>query len=359
MPKNTSDEERMVGSVAEIMKPRIDSVQKDQLEALLRDQTEAQSVEVYNIDGGSKKAGTSSGIVMFSANMDGIESDLVLRFAPYQNDLRLFADYDIEGQYNIHRQLHSAGLRVPNVICFETTKKHLPQPGYIMERVDGEVSDANAYASGFFFESSDADRSAMQDEILIALGEIHSVDWQALGLEKHATRAEGRTLIEKHLNWYWKTVEWARYPNRDRLAGFKKWLIDNQPGYHADDYTLVHGDTNIANYMFKGTKLVAVIDWEMSGIIHPSFDIGAQCTYNEYCRIASPAEVQKTIPTTAALITRYEFLIGRRLQDFEYFLKLAAFSGLVTIGSMMRAMPDEYKAANARLAEPLWAIADQ
>lgn len=354
-----STEEEIVSSVAAVLKPRIENVSAEDIASMMRSQLDAPGgIEVFDIRGGSEKAGTSSGIVLFSAQINGVSGDYVLRFAPYDNENRIFSEYDIEGQFYIQKALNEAGLRVPKPICYEANRENLPQPGFVMERIDGEVSDANAYASGFFHDATTEQQSIIIDEIMQVLGEVHTVDWQRLGLDAHCMKAPGNTPIERHLNWYWKTIEWAKLANSERLGKIRQWLIDNQPSYHNDDWSLVHGDTNIANYMFKNDKLVSIIDWEMSAISNPSFDIASMCTYNAYCRLASPPDVVEMIPSDQELKQGYENVTGHKLVDFDYFQKLAAFPGLVTIASMGRAMPEEHQAANARLAEPLWAMAE-
>ena len=61
-----------------------------------------------------------------------------------------------------------------------------------MERIDGDVADANAFASGFFHDATDEQRATIVDEILKALGEVHAIDWQGRGLEAHCAKASGR-----------------------------------------------------------------------------------------------------------------------------------------------------------------------
>ena len=116
----------------------------------------------------------------------------MLRFAPYDNELRICSEYDIVGQFHIQRILNEAGLRVPKALCYETIREFLPQPGFVMERIDGDVADANAFASGFFHDATDEQRATIVDEILKALGEVHAIDWQGRGLEAHCAKASGR-----------------------------------------------------------------------------------------------------------------------------------------------------------------------
>ena len=57
-----------------------------------------------------------------------------------------------------------------------------------------------------------------------------------------------------------------------------KWLEKNEP---PDDgrSSLVHGDYRLDNMIFKpdGSRLLAVIDWELSTIGHPFSDLAYQC----------------------------------------------------------------------------------
>lgn len=162
------------------------------------------------------------------------------------------------------------------------------------------------------------------------------------------------------MNWFWKTAEWAGFSSDtlSRLQRLRHWLVDNQPSYHNDDLTLMHGDSNLANYMFNDNKLVAILDWEIAGIGQPSMDIAMQCNFNDYCRLISPSEVHKIIPTEEAWKARYEELTGKRLIDFEYFRKVTSFTGLIIMSSIIRSIPEEHKATYSQVLEPLWAIAD-
>ncbi|MBM70532.1 MAG: hypothetical protein CME43_13775 [Haliea sp.] len=156
------------------------------------------------------------------------------------------------------------------------------------------------------------------------------------------------------------TAEWAGF-SADITSQLKRlyhWLVDNQPSEHRDDLTLVHGDSNLANYMFRNDKLVAILDWEIAGIINPSMDIVIQCDFNDYCRRISPPEVRNIIPTKEQWISRYEELTGKRLADFEYWRKVASFTGLIIMHSILRSIPLEHQAAYSQVLDPLWAVAN-
>ncbi|MDE0063454.1 MAG: phosphotransferase family protein [Gammaproteobacteria bacterium] len=351
--------ENAIRSAMTALKPDFEEVGPERIKALLESQPETEGeVEVFDTVGGGAGAGASSGIVIFSARVNGATNDYVLRYAPYNNELRIFAEYDIANQFHLHRILSERGLPVPEPVACDANSDCLPLPGFIMERVDGEVPDTSAYTTGLFAKASEAQRAKMHDGIFAALGQVHSVDWQRLGLEKYCCSAGGRTPIERYLNWYWKTAEWSGFPSIDRLQRCRQWLFDNQPSYHSGEWTLVHGDANLANYMFRNDRLVAILDWELAGIGSPSMDIALQVNFNEYCRMAAPPDVQNLIPTEQAWKTRYEKVTGRRLADYDYFRKLMCFTGLIILTSMNRGVPEAHKAAHAQGYEWLWAIVE-
>ena len=351
--------ENAVRSSVAALKPDFKEVSPESIKALLESLPDTEGeVEVFDTGGAGAGAGASSGIVIFSARINGATSDYVLRFAPYNNALRMFAEYDIAGQFQLHRVLSEQGLPVPRPVACDAQGECLPLPGFIMERVDGEGPDVTAYTSGLFANASEAQRAKMRDGIFTALGLVHSVDWQRLGLERYGCSAAGRTPIERYLNWYWQTAEWSGSPSIERLKRCRQWLFDNQPAYHQDDWTLVHGDSNLTNYMFKNGRLVAILDWELAGIGSPAMDIALQVNFNEYCRMAVPPEVQGIIATEQAWISRYEQATGRRLVDYDYFRKLISFTGLTIFISMNRGVPEAHKAAHAQGIEWLWDIVE-
>lgn len=343
------------------LKPDFREIGEESLNALVRTQYgDDADIEVFDVGGGSEASGMSSGIVLFKAKVNGDVQDLVLRYAPYGNEGRIFVDYDIEGQYNLQRLLSAEGAPVPNAVSCDPDGKILPYPGFVMERVEGRMPDNPAYTSGLFGDATQAERDSYRDEIFGALEKIHTVDWQRLGLDKHCRQAEGRTHTERYLSWFWKTAEWAGFEKQtlSRIGNLRQWLVDNQPTYHPDDMTLMHGDSNLANYMFHDGKLVAILDWELAGIGQPSLDIVMQCNFNDYCRVASPPEVHDIIPNEEEWIAAYTKVTGRELKDLEYYRAVSAYCGLIIMNSIFRSIPKEHLATYSTVIDPLWEIAD-
>ena len=137
---------------------------------------------------------------------------------------------------------------------------------YVMERVDGRNFDDPRLP-----EVSNAERTAIFDQMNKVLAAIHSVDIKAAGLSDYGP--EGNYFARQLGRWtkQYRASETETVPSMDALID---WLEANLP---EDDgkRTLVHGDYRLDNLLFasEGTDCVAVLDWELSTIGHPYADL--------------------------------------------------------------------------------------
>lgn len=349
----------VIGASVEKTKPRFTDIDPEKLRRFIQDQPDVSGdVVISQIRGGGDKAGASSGIVLFNVQYNGEKHEYVLRYAPMNNEYRIFVEYGIPEQYQLHRILSNIGIPAPRPVWVDADGSGIGLPGFIMERIEGRVADGSPYTGGIIAEASPEVRWRMLDEIFRVLGKIHAVDWQKHGLADCVKSGEGNTLLERYINWFWKTAEWVRHPQLDRLDRVRKWLFDNQPKYHPDDCSLVHGDPGLGNYMFRGQELIAILDWELAGIVHPTMDIAMQCLLNNFFRSAATPEIAGIIPSDEEWKNQYETVTGNKIVDFEYFRKFVTVASITTTLSMNRNMPDNMKEAHLQMIEPLWAIAE-
>lgn len=139
---------------------------------------------------------------------------------------------------------------------------------YVMERVDGRNFDDPRLD-----DMSNAERTAIFDQMNKVLAAIHSVDIDAVGLSDYGP--EGNYFERQVGRWtkQYRASETETVPAMDQLID---WLAANMP---EDDgkRTLVHGDYRLDNLLFapEGTDCIAVLDWELSTIGHPYADLAA------------------------------------------------------------------------------------
>ena len=141
---------------------------------------------------------------------------------------------------------------------------------YIMEFIDGRVFWDPALPS-----QTKAERRAIYSEMNRVLAALHSVDIQAAGL---ADYGRAGNYFERQIGRWSKQY---RASETQAISGMEKlmqWLPANMP---ADDgrVTLVHGDFRLDNMMFhrSETRVLALVDWELSTLGHPFADLAYQC----------------------------------------------------------------------------------
>jgi len=358
MSSNQRNLKSMLDASVTASKPDYRAISADSVEALMSAQSSGTvSIKRESVRGGGEKAGASSGIMLFDAELDGALQALVLRYAPLDNPLRIFADYAIAEQFALQDVLCSCGLPVPKPLFVDSNGKHLGLPGYIMEHIDGVVADGSPYTGGIIAEASPSRRRALIEEIFSALQKTHLVDWQATGALDFVRNEDGPTPIAGYINWFWKTAIWSAPADLGRLAKARDWLLANMPDYHRDDYRLVHGDPGLGNYMFGADgSVVAILDWELAGVAHPTYDVVMQCALNEFFRSAAPPEIAETIPSPEEWMRHYCEVTGETLVDLDYYRKLVAYSQAVVFLSMNRALPEGMRVGHASMLAPVWQV---
>jgi aminoglycoside phosphotransferase (APT) family kinase protein len=189
---------------------------------------------------------------------DGMRSlDVVLRQAPADG---ILAPYDLERESRILRALQDSPVPVPHVVGCDPVGQFLGQPCLVTEFVPGEPL--------WFFGQVTATDDERLPAYFAMLATIHTIDWAGLGLDFLDDPA-GPVQVE--LKRCQARLEYHGGPGateREMLA----WLSSTMPtdGQKA----LLHGDPNPANYLFAGSQVAAVLDWELAVLGDPRLDLG-------------------------------------------------------------------------------------
>ena len=142
---------------------------------------------------------------------------------------------------------------------------------YLMEYCDGNVYWNTALVE---IEESNT-RSAMYDQMARTLASIHSVDLEAAGLADYGRPGN---YFERQVGRWSRQYRASELQKIDAMDSLIAYLEANIP---ADDgqVTLVHGDFRLDNVMYAkdNSRVIAVLDWELSTIGHPCADLAYQC----------------------------------------------------------------------------------
>ncbi|WP_158250710.1 phosphotransferase family protein [Novosphingobium sp. HII-3] len=278
-------------------------------------------------------AGGSNGTLLFNATYDSpegrIDKALVLRFLPGEG---LFHRYDVREQFMLQRALEDTSVPVPSQLWLDAEAAYLARPGYVMEQCEGESSAMAWMTDGIIADASSAERREMSLNYVRSLAAIHSVDWRAAGLHWLENRAAGSKPIEREANWYWDSLIWSG--DEAYRAGFgavRDWLIANEP---TDiDIVLCHGDANFGNYLYKGTQVSAVLDWEMAFLGAPEADLAFLKVGDSI--LLSGVAFPHGVLTYEEMRAEYERISGRTLKHIDYFELFAIYRlGIINVLAM-------------------------
>jgi len=198
---------------------------------------------------------------------------------------------------------------------------------YIMEYVEGRVF----WDSSLPENSNNTQRSQMYQQMVEVLVALHSVDIEKVGLSDYGR--PGNYFERQFSRWSQQYVlsETHDIPQMNALIS---WLEQHLP---ADDgrVSLVHGDYRMDNLMFHPTetKIIAVLDWELSTLGHPFADLAYQCM-----QLRLPENVGKAtglggvdraslgIPDEQAYVASYCKLMGiDKITNWNFYLAFSFF----------------------------------
>ena len=260
----------------------------------------ADAVEVVHVRG--MPAGASNDTVSFDARIscDGAVIDVPLVLRPERPD-GILAPYDVSMQYQVMRALAKTPVPVPAVAWYEPDPNVLGAPFYIMERVQGETLPLFWYG-----------RSPRLNAAAEALAAIHSVEWRVSGLGfLLPVEPSASTPCSAELAPWRERAERLRIGRAPLLVALGEWLRANEP---ADArFALLHGDPNPGNYLFRGDRVVAVLDWEVAGIGDPRGDLGFYSALHTVFG-GIPMPESRTLLSDA-----YEGVTGSPLHDLPYY----------------------------------------
>ena len=176
----------------------------------------------------------------------------------------------VDREYRVMKGLEHTDVPVPRMLLLCEDDAVIGTTFFVMEFVDGTV-----FWNPALPELEKAQRTKVYDEQNRALAALHSVDPAKVGLADFGKA--GSYFARQRDRW----TKQYRASETEHLADMETliaWLEKNEP---PDDgrVSLVHGDYRLDNMIFAhdASRLLAVIDWELSTLGHPFSDLAYQC----------------------------------------------------------------------------------
>ncbi len=290
------------------------------------------SANLEQFDGGLEVAQFPSGHsnLTYSLRIDGQE--YVLRRPPFGSKVK--SAHDMGREFRVLSHLHPVYAPAPKPLLFCGDPAVMGCDFYIMERIEGTIFRA---AKPDDFETEPKTVRGCCEAFIDNLVRIHEIDWEAAGLG--ALRKTDGEYCERQVKGWTKRYYGSQ---TDDIADIEKtiqWLNERIP--HDAGAVVVHNDYKFDNIVFDPgdiTKIIGVLDWEMTTIGDPLMDLGTSLGYwvqaNDDIPLATVACFLTQEPgamTRLELAERYAEKTGRDISNLHYYQIFALFKLAVIV----------------------------
>lgn len=236
----------------------------------------------------------------------------------------LFMNMDISKHYRMFEQLGRAtDIPVPGLLGLETDRSILGERFFVMDWVDGQVpSDRpNFNQAGWLKERPTVEQEEIWRDSVATMARLHALNPQ--DFDFLARPGLGRSGLEQEMRHWLGYADWCNADRHPLLAHTRSWLVDHFP---SDPPTgLSWGDARLQNVMIRGTRCVALLDWDMVSLAGPEADLAWWALADHKYTYSRGTERLPGIGSPAQTIALWEEITGRTARDMEWHLVFASF----------------------------------
>jgi aminoglycoside phosphotransferase (APT) family kinase protein len=234
--------------------------------------------------------------------------------------------HDMGREHRILSRLHAVYPPAPKPVAYTEDTTIIGAPFYVMERIVGVILRRDPPADLVPPKTAHALGEAFIDN----LATLHALDYAAAGLGELG-KPEG--YVERQVRGWAERYQKARTDDIPNMQFLEKWLIDNMP--KESGAALIHNDYKYDNLVLAAddlTRIIGVLDWEMSTIGDPLMDLGTALSY--WVHADDPPDLQAVrmcathLPgslTRGELLSRYRERTGRDIPSIVFYYCFALF----------------------------------
>lgn len=201
--------------------------------------------------------------------------ELVLRRPPFGSKVK--TAHDMGREHRILSRLHAVYDRAPKPLAYTADASILGAPFYVMERISGLIL-RRGLPPGFDLTPERA--RALSRATIEGLAELHALDYAAAGLGDLG-KPEG--YVVRQVTGWTKRYADSRTDDIPEVDAIAKWLAERMDAVSAKSgAALIHNDWKYDNLVLdpvEPTKILGVLDWEMSTVGDPLMDVGTALSY--------------------------------------------------------------------------------
>lgn len=248
--------------------------------------------------------------------------------------------HDMNREYTMMHALAETAIPVPAVLARCTDDSVIGAPFYVMEYIDGHVVRDRVPAA---FADAPATRRAMSAALIDTLVALHAIEPDAVGLGDFG-HPDG--FLSRQVRRWWQQWEASKTRDLPAMDELHRRLDQTVPAPSAPG--IVHGDYRLDNVMYAPgdpSRIVAVLDWEMSTVGDPLCDVGLLLVYWADSAEDAAARTlhgnaltaEEGFLSRADLTSAYAACTARDLSSLEWYVALGAYKlAIIAEGITMR-----------------------
>jgi aminoglycoside phosphotransferase (APT) family kinase protein len=212
------------------------------------------------------------------------DREIVLRRPPFGSKVR--SAHDMSREFRVLSKLHPVFSPAPAVLLYCADESVIGAPFYLIEPVHGIILRSQL-PPGFDFPPEKA--RALSESFVENLIRLHRVDYAAAGLSDLG-KPEG--YLERQVRGWVERYYGSKTHDYPEVEKISSWMQQQIPP--TGTVSLIHNDYKYDNVVLDPrdiTRILGVLDWEMSTIGDSLSDLGTALAY--WIDSSDPEEIQK------------------------------------------------------------------
>jgi aminoglycoside phosphotransferase (APT) family kinase protein len=257
--------------------------------------------------------------------------EYVLRRPPFGSKVK--SAHDMGREFRILSKLHAAYPLAPEPIAFCEDESVIGANFYVMRRLQGVILRKQLPPE---LALSAETLRTLHDNLVDNLARIHSIDYAKAGL---ADLGKPEGYVQRQVSGWTKRYSDSQTDDIPAVTEVAKWLAERLPKESGS--SLIHNDYKLDNVVLDATditKIVGVLDWEMSTLGDPLMDLGTFLGYWVEPGDDDAIQVMKWGPTTEPgaltrreIVERYAQASGKAVENAVYYYVFGMFKTAVVI----------------------------
>ena len=257
--------------------------------------------------------------------------EIVIRRPPFGSKVK--SAHDMSREYRVLSKLHSAFGPAPEPYFYCEDDSILGAPFYGMQRISGVIIRRQLPQG---LELKPEVLRGMCESLIDNLATLHGLDYEAIGL---GDLGKPKGFVERQVRGWTRRYDDSKTHDIPEVETVSAWLLEHMPA--ESGAALIHNDYKFDNTVLDAddlTRIIGVLDWEMSTLGDPLIDLGTTIGYWIDPDDSEDLQAIHWGPTTMPgalsrrqLVERYAAKTGRDVSNIAYYYAFAMFKTAVVV----------------------------